>query len=347
MLLGLLQLDQVDPLPVAASSADGDDAVTDQVDFLHGDLDTEHGGGKRYDQVLFDHGEQASELFVVVVGVDRGFFDHRLERRVPLRCHRRRIATWSSEARSPIRQNDPVDATAEHAGPRREVQRLQAENARLSRLLKLRGQDTVPSPEQLSAPVAAPGIVTMASPVADKLALFADRFGARTDVYAVRWENTRTGASGWSPAVAGGWRKAWIGAVPSIYPVRRKSLPLISSVTCSWASTPLCQGTHVSSSSPTSTGRWRCSTRSPARASAVPAALEISQSGRGAHVWVFFTEALPAATARAVGAALLHEAMVLRGSMDLRSYDRLSQSGRLARRRVRQPHRRAAVRPPP
>lgn len=51
-------------------------------------------------------------------------------------------------------------------GLRHELQRLRAENARLSRLL-----------------------VTMASPVADKLALFADRFRTRVDVYAVRWEN--------------------------------------------------------------------------------------------------------------------------------------------------------------
>jgi hypothetical protein len=51
----------------------------------------------------------------------------------------------------------------------REVQRLRAENARLSRLLELRGQDTDPPPEQLSAPVASPGLVTMVSPVADKL----------------------------------------------------------------------------------------------------------------------------------------------------------------------------------
>jgi hypothetical protein len=36
--------------------------------------------------------------------------------------------------------------------------------------------------------------------------------------------------------------------------------------------------------------------------------LEISQSGRGAHVWVFFTEAVPAAVARCVGTALVHEA---------------------------------------
>ena len=100
-----------------------------------------------------------------------------------------------------------MDATADFADLRREVQRLQAENARLSRLLELRGQDTAQAPEQLSAAVAVPGMVTMASPVADKLAWFADRFRARTDVYAVRWENTRTGTSGWSPAVAGGWRK--------------------------------------------------------------------------------------------------------------------------------------------
>ena len=60
-----------------------------------------------------------------------------------------------------------------------------------------------------------------------------------------------------------------------------------------------------------------------ARASGVPAALEISQSGRGAHAWIFFTDPIPASMARSVGTVLLHEAMVLRGSMDLRSYDRL------------------------
>src|SRR5438045_1173348 len=45
-----------------------------------------------------------------------------------------------------------------------------------------------------------------------------------------------------------------------------------------------------------------------ARASAVPAASEISQSGRGAHVWVLFTGAVPAAVARRVGTALGHTA---------------------------------------
>jgi hypothetical protein len=39
------------------------------------------------------------------------------------------------------------------------------------------------------------------------VALFGALFAARTDVYAVRWENTRTGKAGWLPAVRGGWRK--------------------------------------------------------------------------------------------------------------------------------------------
>jgi hypothetical protein len=100
-----------------------------------------------------------------------------------------------------------VGAVEEFADLRREVERLRAENARLSRLLGLRGQDTAPAPEQLAAPVAAPGLVTMASSARDKLALFTNLFQARADVYAVRWANRRNGTAGWMPAVAGCWRK--------------------------------------------------------------------------------------------------------------------------------------------
>ncbi|MDT5034772.1 MAG: hypothetical protein QOC94_4943, partial [Actinoplanes sp.] len=210
---------------------------------------------------------------------------------------------------------------------RREVERLRAENARLSRLLELRGQDTAPSPEQLSAPVAEPGLVTMTSPVADKLALFADRFRARTDVYAMRWENTRTGAAGWMPAVAGGWRKGMdrrgavhlprtpeVVAAHLVGDVFMGLYPLLPGNNCQFVVADFDGATAMLDA---------LAYVKAARASAVPAALEISQSGRGAHAWIFFTGAVPAVTARAVGTALVHEAMVLRGSMDLRSYDRL------------------------
>lgn len=82
---------------------------------------------------------------------------------------------------------------------------MRAENARLSRLLQLGDRDTTPPSEQLAVP--SPGPVTMRSPEQYKLALFVDRFRARTDCHAIRWESRWTGKAGWMPAVAGGWRK--------------------------------------------------------------------------------------------------------------------------------------------
>ena len=60
-----------------------------------------------------------------------------------------------------------------------------------------------------------------------------------------------------------------------------------------------------------------------ARALGVPAGLEVSRSGTGAHAWTFFTGPVPAETARRLGTGLLREAMALRGQMSLASYDRL------------------------
>ncbi len=55
----------------------------------------------------------------------------------------------------------------------------------------------------------------------------------------------------------------------------------------------------------------------------VPACLERSRSGNGAHVWVFFEEPVEASVARRLGIGLLRETMVLRVEIDLTSYDRL------------------------
>ena len=60
-----------------------------------------------------------------------------------------------------------------------------------------------------------------------------------------------------------------------------------------------------------------------ARANGVTAALEVSRSGTGAHVWVFFTAGVPAAQARQLGTGLLREAMTMAGRLNLSSYDRL------------------------
>ena len=60
-----------------------------------------------------------------------------------------------------------------------------------------------------------------------------------------------------------------------------------------------------------------------ARAVGPPASVEVSRSGVGAHVWIFFTGPVPAATARQVGTGLVREAIAIRGRMGLRCYDRL------------------------
>lgn len=96
----------------------------------------------------------------------------------------------------------------ELADLRKQVAHLRAENARLLRLLELTPtQARVRGPVQTGIFDAAPGAVDAASPAVAKVAFFAALFGARTDVHAVRWESTRTGKSGWMPAVRGGWRR--------------------------------------------------------------------------------------------------------------------------------------------
>lgn len=48
-----------------------------------------------------------------------------------------------------------------------------------------------------------------------------------------------------------------------------------------------------------------------------------SRSGNGGHVWIFFSEPIPAALARKLGSALLTEAMECNPDMGFGSYDRL------------------------
>lgn len=52
-------------------------------------------------------------------------------------------------------------------------------------------------------------------------------------------------------------------------------------------------------------------------------AVERSRSGNGAHVWFFFSESVPAAEARRLGAGLLTRTMARRHELSFSSYDRL------------------------
>jgi hypothetical protein len=182
-----------------------------------------------------------------------------------------------------------VDAVTDDEGARlrRELERLRAENHRLSRLLELRGQDTAPAPEQLAA-MATPGPVTMASPVPEKLAFYANLFRGRRDAYAKRWENSRLGTAGWSPAVAGGWRKGMDRRTAAYLPLTPEVMaahlvgdvfmglyPLLTDNSCHFLAADFDGSTAMLDA---------LAYCKAARASGVPAALEISQSGRGARM---------------------------------------------------------------
>jgi hypothetical protein len=89
-----------------------------------------------------------------------------------------------------------------------ELARLRAENARLLRLLKMTPQQAAPpGPRQAGFFEAPPGLVDDGSPPEVKVAFYGALFADRTDVYAIRYDNPRTGRGGWVPAVRGSWRK--------------------------------------------------------------------------------------------------------------------------------------------
>ncbi|RRD03087.1 helicase [Arachnia propionica] len=229
-----------------------------------------------------------------------------------------------------------TDPSREISQLRAELGRLRAENARLGRILQLQGQDTTPTPTQPAAShlllqvtgaTSPAGPVTHASSLGDKLALYRSLFRANPAHYAVRWENRRTGKAGWMPAVAGGWRKGMNRSLAQNLPLTEEVCyahlageefigfyPLHADSSCGFLAVDFDGSTALLDA---------IAYLKAAHGAEVPAALEISQSGRGAHVWMFFTHLVPAASARAIGLSLLRDAMAQRGTMELNSYDRL------------------------
>ncbi|WAL64709.1 DEAD/DEAH box helicase family protein [Amycolatopsis cynarae] len=216
----------------------------------------------------------------------------------------------------------------ELAGLRALAGRLQAENTRLLRLLKLTpGQAAPPGPAQTGIFEARPGTVDRESAPETKVAFFEALFAARRDVYATRWENPRTGQAGWLPAVRGSWRKGVRHEDRNYLPLTKEIVhahlsgethlglyPLLDGDQCCWLAADFDGQAAMLDA---------LAYVKAARAWSVPAALEVSRSGIGAHVWVFFAAPVTAETARRLGSGLLREAMALRGHMDLSSYDRL------------------------
>jgi superfamily II DNA or RNA helicase len=221
---------------------------------------------------------------------------------------------------------------------RREIERLRAENQRLRSLLGMESPEPMRSESAPLTPAWEPRLFRDAQAPAlrqpvdgrsspdRKIELFRSLFAGRQDVYAARWENGRTGKAGWSPAVAGGWANArkpdrehlplGDGVIEAhltgqahvgLYPLLRGDTCWLLACDFDGPTWPLDAVAYVDA----------------ARAAGIPAALERSRSGDGAHAWMFFNAPVQASAARRVGAYLLREAMTVRAELDLASYDRL------------------------
>ncbi len=216
------------------------------------------------------------------------------------------------------------------------LQRLREENARLKVLLTEHGipweEGPSPAMETLSE---ISGLFDPQRSATGKIALFRSLFRGRTDVYPLRWESVK-GKSGYSPACD----NEWIPGVcdkPRIkcgdcdhrllLPVTDQVIynhlagrhtvgiyPLLADDTCCFLSIDFDEA------------GWREDARAFMQSCQelnIPAALEISRSGNGAHVWIFFADPVPAREARRLGAALISHICDRTRQLSLSSYDRL------------------------
>ena len=174
--------------------------------------------------------------------------------------------------------------------------------------------------------------VTAASSSAEKLALFRARFVGRSDVHAVRWTSARTGKSGWAPAVRGGFYTGSETAADYL-PLEDRTVerhlrgafqpgerefhaglyPMLAGDQCRLM---VCDFDDA---------QWRHDATAfvaECERARIDVLTEVSRSGEGAHVWMFFEDLVLAATARTAGMRLLRAAMARRPTMDFQSYDR-------------------------
>ncbi len=185
------------------------------------------------------------------------------------------------------------------------------------------------------------GSVDQTSSPQEKISLFRSLFRGRDDVYPRRFESRKTGRSGYAPACANEWVRGvcekprikcaecpnrrflpvtddvirWhlSGRDPEGQPFVAGVYPLLQDETCFFLAVDFDKA------------GWRDDAAAfldTCRHLNLPAALERSRSGRGAHVWFFFDEAIPAALARRLGSHVLTETMERRLDIGLDSYDR-------------------------
>ncbi len=178
----------------------------------------------------------------------------------------------------------------------------------------------------------------------DKIAFFRSLFRGREDVYPRRFESAKTGRSGYQPACQNEWvrgickkpkikcrdcdNKSYLPVTDQIIrnhlrgfdpsAASRKDFiigvyPLLIDETCWFLAADFDKDTWMEDVA---------AFLETCQAHNVPAFLERSRSGNGGHVWIFFSDPIPASLARRLGSYLLTRTMEHRPEIGLDSYDR-------------------------
>ncbi|MGB5644196.1 MAG: restriction endonuclease subunit R, partial [Gammaproteobacteria bacterium] len=169
-----------------------------------------------------------------------------------------------------------------------------------------------------------------------KISLFSKLFRGRDDVYPKLWMSTKTGRKGYSPACGNEWvrgvcekprvkcsecpNQAFVPLSDQIVLDHLKGrhtigvYPLLKDETCWFLAADFDKTSWLDDVA---------AFIDTCHAIGIPAAVERSRSGNGAHVWFFFGSPIPAVSARRMGCYLITETMSRRHQLAMSSYDRL------------------------
>lgn len=193
--------------------------------------------------------------------------------------------------------------------------------------------------------------VTRTSTSQEKITLFKSLFAGRNDVFALRWHNQKTNKSGYSPVCANKWqsgkcdlKKYSCASCPYKLPVPLNDsyifahllgkdefardvigvYPLFSDNSCRFLAFDF--DSHKNDETISENQKWKGDILAVYKTCSdflVPCSIEISRSGNGAHLWIFFSENVKAKTARDFGNLILIAAMKEYHSLPFESFDRM------------------------